>query len=100
MSRIPQTGMTASDHLNQARGAHYDSLTLAACVIGELGAVFNALSLMGKTHGSDDDIRRLIGIGQDIACRWTTDFEQEAEKVKDAFAPTGDAAAQRKGNAA
>lgn len=61
---------------------HYDSLTLAACVIGELKALFNALALMQGKAGCDGDIDRLIGIGQNIADTWLTDFEQKAEEVR------------------
>ncbi len=75
---------TAADLLDDERGRHYDSLTLAACVIGELEALFNALALMREKAGSDGDIRRLIGIGQDIGDRWATSFEQEAEGLKPA----------------
>ena len=78
---------TAADLLDDERGRHYDSLTLAACVIGELEALFNALAQMREKAGSDGDIRRLIGIGQSIGDRWATDFEQEAEKIKPAGRP-------------
>ena len=37
---------------------------------------------MREKAGSDGDIRRLIGIGQDIGDRWATSFEQEAEGLK------------------
>ncbi len=75
---------TAADLLDAERSKHYDSLTLAACVIGELEALFNALALMREKAGSDGDIRRLIGIGQNIGARWATDFELEAERLKPA----------------
>ena len=79
---------TAVDPLNQERREHYDNLTLAACVIGELGALFNALALMRGKAGGDGDIRRLIGIGQNISETWLTSFEGEAEKLK-AWLPEG-----------
>ena len=55
---------TAADLLDDERGRHYDSLTLAACVIGELEALFNALAAVRGRPGTDGDMRRLIGIGQ------------------------------------
>ena len=78
---------TAVDPLNQERREHYDNLTLAACVIGELEALFNALALMRGGAGSDGDIRRLIGIGQNIGNRWAATFEQEAERMNPAGHP-------------
>lgn len=76
------TTTTAADLLEQERGQHYDHLTLAVCVVGELHALFNALALMREKAGSDGDIRRLIGIGQNIADTWASHFEREAEELK------------------
>lgn len=84
---------TAVDMLNRERREHYDSLTLAACVIGELEALFNALALMHEQTGHDGDIRRLVGIGQNIGERWATSFEQEAEQIKPADRPEPEGAA-------
>ena len=76
------TTTTAADLLEKERGQHYDHLTLSVCVMGELHALFNALALMRGKPGTDDDIRRLIGIGQNIGDEWLTQFEREAEKLK------------------
>lgn len=84
---------TAVDQLDQERRQHYDNLTLAACVIGELKALFSALALMRGGAGCDGDIRRLIGIGQDIGDRWETSFKEEAEKIKPADRPEPEGAA-------
>lgn len=73
---------TAAAPLDQERRERYDNLTLAACVIDELGALFNALALMRGKAGGDGDIRRLIGIGQNISETWLTSFgDREAESL-------------------
>ncbi len=76
------TTKQAVDELRDARCEMYDHLTLSACVVGEVRALFNALALMRGNPGNDGDIRRLIGIGQNIADMWLTNFEEEAEKMK------------------
>lgn len=82
-SRRRWSGKGASnDHHDQERREHYDNLTLATGVIGELKALLNALALMLGNAGSDGDIRRLIGIGQNIAETWLTSFEGDAQKLK------------------
>lgn len=73
---------TATDLLDDERLQRYDNLTLATCVTGEVHALFNALALMHGKPGNDGDIRRLIGIGQNIAETWLTNFEGEAEELK------------------
>ena len=57
---------SAAKLLDKERSDHSDHLTLAACVVGELHALLNALALMRGKPGTDDDLRRLIGIGQNI----------------------------------
>jgi hypothetical protein len=65
-----------------ARLEMYDHLTLSACVVGEVHALFNAMALMHGKSGNDDDISRLIGIGQNISDQWLTSFEDEAKKME------------------
>lgn len=54
---------------------------VAACVVGQLGTPFNAVALMDRRPGSTGDVQRLVGIGQEIADRWRTHFEEEAKKL-------------------
>jgi len=76
------TTTTAADLLEKERGQHYDHLTAAASIIGELESLLNALDLMHGKSGTEGDARRLIGIGQNIADTWASHFEREAEELK------------------
>lgn len=80
--------MSASQTRDDERLIAYDDLIQAAGAIGELRALFDAMNLMRSQSGNEENIRRLICIGQNIAGGWLTYFEDEATRLK-AMLPKG-----------
>lgn len=74
--------MSASQTQKDEYAASYDNIALAACVIGELGALFDAMYLMLTPSGNEERVRRLAGIGQNITDTWFTHFQGEAKKLE------------------